>query len=376
MRPSNAVNVTTVGIFISAVCALVILTGCGGGSSHGGGSNNGGGSNPGVPSVATSFYVFQNNDAFFPPSPSSVLQFLRSANGMVAPSSTITGPTNVVFSALTVDAAGNLYVAGQTIGTTAATGSEILVYAPGATAKAPPSRIIAGAATGMQSLPSTSVSSMALDTASNLYVATDVEVGSGPSNRVYQGIAVFPPTASGNIAPTKSIAGDATGIFSPAQIALDSAANIYVANSAVQGPASILVFNSGATANASPVSTLGGDKTNIYFPRGVALDTAGNIYVASLALNPPPGSALGGTPSILEFAVGATGNVAPIRTITGPATTMVEIGNLRVDSAGNIYVLNGTAILKFAADATGNAAPAATITSSFYFQFDGSIALQ
>jgi hypothetical protein len=217
---------------------------------------------------------------------------------------------------------------------------------------------------------------MAVDAASNLYVATDVAIGSGPSGRVYQGISVFPPTANGNVAPTKSIAGDATKIFNPAQIALDSAANIYVADSAVQGPASILVFNSGATANASPSSTLGGDKTNIYTARGVALDTAGNIYVASLALNPPPNSPLDATPSILEFAAGATGNVAPIRTITGLATTMGYIGNLRVDSAGNIYVLSGTTILKFAADATGNAAPAASITSRSYFQFDGSIAVQ
>ena len=369
-------TVTVSDLLISTALALAFLVGCGGGSMNNGGSKNGGGPGPGVPSVATSLYVFQNNDAFFPPSPSSVLQFLRTATGNVSPSATISGPANVVFSALSVDAAGDLYVAGETIGTTAATGSEILVYAPGATGKASPLRTIAGSATGMQVLSTTSVSSMTVDAASNLYVATDVQVGSGPSNRVYQGISVFSPTAAGNIAPTKSIAGDATGIFTPTQIALDSAANIYVANSAVQGPASILIFNSGATGNAAPSGTLGGDKTNIYIPRGVAVDTAGNIYVASLAQNPPPGPGLGGAPSILVFAVGATGNVAPIRTITGSATTMGEIGNLRVDSAGNIYVLSGTTILKFAAGASGNAAPADSITSASYFQFDGGIAVQ
>jgi len=376
MPTPKTTNVTVVDTLRIAIFAVVILAGCGGGSMNNGGSKNGGGTGPGVPSVATSLYVFQNNDAFFPPSPSSVLQFLRTANGMVAPSSTISGPASVVFSALSVDAAGNLYVAGQTIGTTAATGSEILVYAPGATGKASPLRTIAGAATGMQVLSTTTVSSMAIDAVSDLYVATDVQLGTGPSNRVYPGVSVFAPTATGNVAPTKSIAGDATGIFSPAQIALDSAANLYIANSAVQGPASILVFNSGATGNVAPSSTLGGDKTNIYIPRGVAIDTAGNIYVASLDQNLPPGPGLGGTPRILVFAPGATGNVAPVRAITGSATTMGEIGNLRVDSAGNIYVLSGTTILKFAANASGNVAPADSITSSSYFQFDGGIAVQ
>jgi hypothetical protein len=373
MQPYKTANVTVIVSLSFALSVIAMLTGCGGGSSNSGPTNPGG---SGVPSVATSLFVYQNNDAFFPPAPSSVLQFLRTANGMVSPSSTINGPANVVFSALTVDATGNLYVAGQTIGATATTGSEILVYAPGASGKASPTRTIGGPATGMQILSTTTVSSMAVDAASNLYVATDVGVGSGSSGRVYPGISVFPPTANGNVAPTKSIAGDATGIFSPAQIALDSAANIYVANSAVQGPASILVFNSGATANAAPSSTLAGDKTTIYVPRGVALDAAGNIYVASLAFSPPPAGSLSGTPSILEFAPGATGNVAPIRTITGPATTMAEIGNLRVDSAGNIYVINGSTILKFAADATGNVAPADSVTSSSYFEFDGGIAVQ
>ena len=363
--------------FLAGACALAILEGCGGGSSNSSsGTNSGGNGGTGVPSVANSLYVFQNNAAFFPPAPSSVLQFLRTAKGMVSPSSTINGPANVVFSALTVDATGILYVAGQTIGTTAATGSEILVYAPGASGKAAVTRTIAGAATGMQSLSTTTVSSMVLDMASNLYVATDVTVGSGPTGRIYQGISVFPPTANGNITPAKSIAGDATEIFNPAQIAIDSANNIYVANSAVQGPASVIVFNSSATANAAPSSTLAGDKTTIYVARGVALDASENIYVASLAFNPPPAGPLDGTPSILEFSPGATGNVAPIRIISGPTTTMGEIGNLRVDSAGNIYVLSGTTILKFAAGATGNIAPVASITSSSYFQFDGSIAEQ
>ena len=363
--------------FLAGACALTVLAGCGGRSSSSGGTNPGGGT--GIPSVATSLFVFQNNAAFFRPAPSSVLQFLRTANGMVSPSSNINGPANVIFDALTVDAAGNLYVAGQTVSTTAVTGAEILVYSPGASGKATPSRTIAGSATGMQIDSATRpYPPWRLDTASNLYVATDVHnrLRTDGSRLSWESLSFSPPQRSGNMAPTKSIAGDATGIFSPAQIAIDSANNIYVANSAVQGPASILVFNSSATGNAAPSSALTGDKTAIYFARGVALDAGGNIYVASLAFNPPPAAPLAGMPSILEYSPGASGNVPPIRIITGEATAMGEIGNLRVDSAGNIYVLSGTTILKFAAAATGNVAPIASITSSSYFQFDGSIAVQ
>src|SRR5664279_4661505 len=89
---------------LAGACVLATVAGCGGGSS-GSGTGPGGGTG-GVPSVATSLFVFQNNDAFFPPQPSSVLQFLRTDNGTVVPSATINGPANVVFNALTVDAAG------------------------------------------------------------------------------------------------------------------------------------------------------------------------------------------------------------------------------------------------------------------------------
>jgi hypothetical protein len=44
-------------------------------------------------------------------------------------------------------------------------------------------------------------------------------------------------------------------------------------------------------------------------------------------------------PDILEVSAGSTGNVAPTRTISGSATTMSAVGDLALDSAGNIYVL-------------------------------------
>ena len=137
------------------------------------------------------------------------------------------------------------------------------------------------------------------------------------------------------------------------------------------------MFSSSATGDAAPTGTLAGSNTMIYNIEGIAVDHSGNLYVASLAQAQAPNPPLSGTPSILEFSAGSTGNVAPIRTISGPATTMGELGPLRVDSAGNIYVFSGlgAAILKFSSTAAGNVAPSASISLSAYSNVAG-IAVQ
>jgi hypothetical protein len=95
---------------------------------------------------------------------------------------------------------------------------------------------------------------------------------------------------------------------------------------------------------------------------GVAVDSHGNIYASNVSST--------GAFSIFEFSAGPTGNVAPIRAISGSATMMSALGNLTVDGAGNIYVLNDLNILQFSAAATGNIAPAATISSMFFENFN------
>lgn len=167
---------------------------------------------------------------------------------------------------------------------------------------------------------------------------------------------IFSSTPNGNVSPTNVIAGSATTIGAEGQIAVDSAGNIYVGNGAFQGPDSILIFNSSATGNVAPTRTLGGSNTMIGTVKGIALDSAGNIYVAN-------GNTGNATPGILEFSAGSMGNVAPIRTISGSATTMGGVGNISLDAAGNIYLLNNINILKFAPDAMGNVPPIATISS-------------
>ena len=92
----------------------------------------------------------------------------------------------------------------------------------------------------------------------------------------------------------------------------------------------IQIFNSAATGSVAPTATLAGDNTAIDNAQVVALDTAGNIYVSPSGLN--------GRATILKFSAGSTGNVAPVQAITGDPNSMERVGNLRVDSTGNLYV--------------------------------------
>jgi hypothetical protein len=294
------------------------------------------------------------------PSVSSIMQFSSDSNGSVSPASTVKGPTGVSFEGLAVDATGNLYVGGVLLGTNPASQGqlEILIYAPGSNGMAKPTRTITGNSTGLEGFTQNSISGLAVDSSGNIYVSSGLIKG----GVVNDGISVFASTADGDVAPTNVITMTDIGTFTMGQIAVDFAGNIYVVASQSLTPGAILIFASNSTGTVPPTSTITGPETMLDGIEGVAVDSQGNIYVSNV-----DGA---GVFSIFEFSAGSTGNVAPMRTISGSATTMNAIGNLTVDSAGNIYVLNDINILKFSLTATQNVAPTATISSMFSENFN------
>jgi Beta-propeller repeat len=322
-------------------CSVSLITGCGGGMSGGGGGT--------TPTPGT-IYVTQ---ILGTPLPSSILEFPASAEGSVTPTSTIKSASNVIFSGLTVDSMGSVYATAQVGHNT-----EIFVYAPGANGTATPNRTIT--ATSLDVDPQDATEALAVDASGNIYISAVISAGQGVA---FPAISVFSSTATGASAPTKMIGGSATNISFPGQIAVDSADNIYVVSSPPFGLGSILIFDSNATGNAAPTGTLAGSETTITTVQGVAVDGAGNIYVAANGI------------SILEFSPGSSGNVAPIRTISGLATTITEIGNLALDGQGNVYALTEFNVLKFGPNATGNVAPNGTFTSTGLLLSNVSIAV-
>src|SRR5437899_10666584 len=138
-------------------------------------------------------------------------------------------------------------------------------------------------------------------------------------------ILVYAPGASGNAAPTATIAGDNTGLTGTFGMARDGAGNIYVTNAGTTY--STAVAAAGTGGNATPTAMIAGGNTGLNFPAGIALDGAGNIYVTNFSGN-----------NITVYAAGASGNATPTATIAGGNTGLNFPPGIAMDGAGDISV--------------------------------------
>jgi len=180
------------------------------------------------------------------------------------------------------------------------------------------------------------------------------------SNNVYASdcatgsVTVFAAGASGVSVPIRSISGAATGITCPYQLAIDSTGRIGVVSIPEDGKVSLLIFATNASGNVAPVQTISGAATQLNgADYGIAFAPGGAIYASG-------SNAAGTAAAILQFPASATGNVAPSNSITGAATLLSLPEGLAFDAAGALYVADNNAasgLLTFAPGATGNAAP-------------------
>ena len=86
---------------------------------------------------------------------------------------------------------------------------------------------------------------------------------------------------------------------------------MYVTNEGTptQPEGSVTVYGEGVNGNVAPIRTLSGPKTGLDIPAGIVY--AGNIYVTN-----------SGDSTITVYPGGAKGNVAPTTTIGGPNTLL------------------------------------------------------
>jgi DNA-binding beta-propeller fold protein YncE len=180
------------------------------------------------------------------------------------------------------------------------------------------------------------------------------------------------PSGTLNETPLATITGSNTGLEG-AGIALDTGGKIYVANPAGgNGLGSITDYaaNPSGTLNESPLATITGLNTNLNDPRGVAIDSAGKIYVVGNLQ-----FAFGGIVTVYAANPSGTLDEAPLGTITGPGSpTTPNITGLSgpigvaVDASGKIYVANefDSSVTVYAANPSGtlDEAPLATIAGS------------
>jgi hypothetical protein len=220
----------------------------------------------------------------------------------------------------------------------------ITVYATNANGNVAPIRTIGGASTGLSS-----PFGIALDFNRNIYVANGGTGSSGFS------LTVYAAGSSGNVAPVRTISGSSTLLYDPFGPALDASRNMYVANF----NNTVTVYAANANGNVAPIQTVSGSSTGLNHPFGITLDASRNIYVSNGPLPDGPFS-------VTVYAAGATGNVAPIRTIGGSKAGLSGPGGIAVDAAGNLYAANyhPSSVTVYGAGANGNVAPTRTIGGS------------
>lgn len=213
-----------------------------------------------------------------------------------------------------------------------------------------PKRTISGAATLLNRPAGLLVDSVHQE----LYVANDVDVNAA--------VLVFPLSASGNVAPRRVLQGSLTTLSGPIGLALDLAHNelIVVGYKGADG-GSITTFPRTAQGNTAPSRTIQGTSTGFNRPQAVVLDLIHNeLIVANSYFD--NNASLG---ALLAFSRTATGNVAPIRRVTGANTGLCNPIGMTFDRMHDeLFVTNAAAnsacrpsVVIFARSASGNAAP-------------------
>jgi hypothetical protein len=322
---------------------------------------------------ATGVYVIQNTPVSGTTAASaSVLEFSPSASGAATPIATIANTGVTALAFLAVDGYGNLY----TTASQGTTGTSLIEYLAGSSNNTQPIRSLPfNTTTGLSD-----VSGLAVDPTGDIYASND------PT-----GVLIFSSTATGSVAPADtipsapdSLGGDLSTLQVSYADAVDTNGNLYVVNTpptnAIAVPPitdPIVVFAPGATGNVAPTRSLGGALTTLTVgsARSIATDTAGNLYVANV---------VSGVSSILIFSPTATGNTPPLRDITGSNTQLGCLGGIALDTEGYLYVVSAPcsssptaspSVLKFSTTGDGNIAPVTTFTSTAWTNADPTLSI-
>ncbi len=176
---------------------------------------------------------------------------------------------------------------------------------------------------------------VAIDSAGNLYVA---DTGNSIIRKITVAGVVTTLAGSASNQGFRDGVGTAAWFNSPAAIAVDGAGILYVADSgnavirkiAVDGTVSTFAGTAGATGSTDG----SGASARFNLPSGIALDVAGNLYVSDTVNQTIRKITSAGVVSTLAGVAGVSGSADG----SGTAASFSQPRGVVVDSAGNVFV--------------------------------------
>lgn len=319
----------------ATVILIVALSACGGGGSGAGSTGS-----AVVPPVGSTSRDFQDalaaqRELLYVPSPRGIAVFDAAANGNVKPLFTIPTSCN---GSVALDSRGKVY-------TTCGLTVEILRTCG----------TVLGRIQGNKTMLS-GADQAAVDTAGTIYVANESTDGFPTP----PGITEYAAGATGNVAPIAQITGPHTfvnALIGPTGVVLDSQNNIYAVDNNLDQR--VVVFKAGSRGDVAPIQNIFGGNTRLFNPISIAVDSSRRIYVTNTETTFPQ-------PFVVIYRPGATGNVAPVATITS-SVFVIPIG-VAIGRTGKIYVSDSNrartagVVYVFAPGANGIVNPIAQIS--------------
>ena len=175
----------------------------------------------------------------------------------------------------------------------------------------------------------------AVDGAGNAYVA---DTGNSTIRKITSGGVVTTLAGSPGVTGSVDGTGSAARFYNPYGLAVDTSGNVYVAdtyNETIRKitPAGVVTTLAGQPG-VSGASDGTGSAAQFHFPWDVAVDSAGNVYVADTANNTVRAITPGGVVTTLAGSPGTAGSADG----TGNVARLYDPRGVAVDSSGNVYV--------------------------------------